>query len=49
MTAFNRMVAVCQPPPGLPIHADRGNQYTSEGFIILLDCTQAIASLSRPG
>ena len=39
MTAFNRVLAVCQPPPGLPIHADRGNQYTSEAFIILLDCT----------
>ncbi|QKG53481.1 DDE-type integrase/transposase/recombinase [Hymenobacter sp. BRD67] len=23
LTAFNRAVAVCQPPPGLLVHADR--------------------------
>ncbi|AWM35191.1 IS3 family transposase [Hymenobacter nivis] len=49
LTAFNRAVAVCQPPPGLLVHADRGSQYTSEAFTTLLDRTQAIASLSRPG
>jgi len=49
MTAFNRAVAVCQPPPGLLVHADRGSQYTSDAFTQLLDRTQAIASLSRPG
>ncbi len=49
LTAFNRAVAVCQPPPGLLVHADRGSQYTSEAFTRLLDRTQAIASLSRPG
>lgn len=42
-------MAVCQPPPGLLVHANRGNQYTSEAFTTLLDRTQAIASLSRPG
>ena len=46
LTAFNRAVAVCQPPPGL---LDRGSQYTSDAFTTLLDRTQAIASLSRPG
>ncbi|MGI4832628.1 MAG: IS3 family transposase [Janthinobacterium lividum] len=49
MTAFNRVVAVCQPPPGLLVHADRGSQYTSDAFTTLLDRTRAIASLSRPG
>jgi transposase InsO family protein len=49
LTAFNRAVAVCQPPPGLLVHADRGSQYTSDAFTTLLDRTQAIASLSRPG
>jgi putative transposase len=49
LTAFNRAVAICQPPPGLLVHADRGSQYTSEAFTKLLDRTQAIASLSRPG
>jgi transposase InsO family protein len=49
LTAFNRAVAVCQPPPGLLVHADRGSQYTSDAFTALLDRTQAIASLSRPG
>jgi len=49
LTAFKRAVAVCQPPPGLLVHADRGSQYTSEAFTTLLDHTQAIASLSRPG
>jgi len=49
LTAFNRAVAVCQPPPGLLVHADRGSQYTSDAFTSLLDRTQAIASLSRPG
>ena len=49
LTAFNRAVAICQPPPGLLVHADRGSQYTSDAFTSLLDRTQAIASLSRPG
>jgi putative transposase len=49
LTAFNRAVAICQPPPGLLVHADRGSQYTSESFTTLLDRTRAIASLSRPG
>ena len=33
LTAFNRAIAVCQPPPGLLVHADRGSQYNSEAFI----------------
>lgn len=49
MSAFKRAVAVCQPPPGLLVHADRGSQYTSDAFTQLLDRTQAIVSLSRPG
>ena len=49
LTAFNRAVAICQPPPGLLVHADRGSQCTSDAFTSLLDRTQAIASLSRPG
>jgi len=49
LTAFNWAVATCQPPPGLLVHADRGSQYTSDAFTALLDRTQAIASLSRPG
>lgn len=49
LTAFTRATAVCQPPPGLLMHADRGSQYTSEAFTTLLDQTSAIASLSRPG
>ncbi len=28
LTASNQAVAVCQPPPGLLVHADRGSQYT---------------------
>ncbi|GAB3639290.1 hypothetical protein GCM10027422_48810 [Hymenobacter arcticus] len=31
------------------VHADRGSQYTSDAFTALLDRTQAIASLGRPG
>ncbi|MGI4832391.1 MAG: integrase core domain-containing protein [Janthinobacterium lividum] len=42
-------MAICQPPPGLLVHADRSSQYTSEAFTSLLNRTQAIASLSRPG
>ena len=50
LTAFNRAVAaVCQPPPGLLVHTDRGSQYTSDVFTTLLTRTQAIASLSRLG
>lgn len=49
LTAFNQDVAICQPPLGLLVHADRGSQYTSAAFIQLLDRTQAIASLSRSG
>ncbi|GAB3639281.1 hypothetical protein GCM10027422_48720 [Hymenobacter arcticus] len=49
LTAFNRALAICQPPPGLLVPADRGSQYTSAAFTTLLDRTQAIASLSRPG
>ena len=48
-TAFNRAVAVCQPPPGLLVHADRGSQYPSDAFTTLLDRTQVSASRSRPG
>ena len=49
LTAFNRAVAVYQPPPGLLVHTDRGSQYTSDAFTTLIDRTQAITSLSRPG
>lgn len=49
LNAFNRAVAVCQPPPGLLVHADRGRQYPSTAFTRLLDRTRAIARLSRPG
>jgi putative transposase len=49
LNTFKRAVAICQPPPGLLVHADRGSQYTSEAFTKLLYRTQAIASLSRPG
>ena len=49
LNAFNWAVAVCQPPPGLLVHADRGSQYPSDAFTTLLDRTQAIASRSRPG
>ena len=31
------------------MHADRGSQYPSDAFTQLLDRTQAITSLSRPG
>lgn len=49
LTAFNRALAVCQPTPGLLVHADRGSQYTSDAFTTLLTRTQAIPSLSKPG
>ena len=49
LNAFNWSVAVCQPPPSLLVHTDRGSHYTSEIFTTLLTRTQAIASLSRPG
>ena len=48
LTAFNRAVAVCQLPPDLLVHADRGSQYPSNAFTTLLDRIQAIASRSRP-
>jgi transposase InsO family protein len=49
LTAFNRAVAICQSPPGLFVHADRGSQHISDAFTTLLERTQAIASLSRRG
>lgn len=49
LTAFTRAVAICQPPPGLLVHADCRSQYTSKAFTNLLDRTQAIASLGQPG
>lgn len=49
MNTFSRAVAICQPPPGLLVPADRGSQYTSAAFTTLLGRTQAVASLSRPG
>ena len=48
-TAFERAVAVQQPPPGLLVHADRGSQYTSAAFGEQLRQIQAVPSLSRPG
>ncbi len=49
LTAFERAVAVRQPPAGLLVHADRGSQYTSCAFAHLLAQHGCIASLSRPG
>ena len=49
MSAFNRAIAVCQPPLGLHVHADHSSQYTSDVFTLLLDRTQTIASLSGIG
>jgi putative transposase len=49
MNTLNWAAVVCQPPPGRRVHANRGSQYTSNAFTTLLDRTQAIASLSRPG
>ena len=49
LNAFNRAAAICQPPPGPLLHADRDSQYTREVFTTLLDRTQAITSLSWPG
>ena len=48
LTAFNRAVAICQPPVGLLVHADRGSQYTSDALTALLDRTQAIAGPATP-
>jgi len=49
LTAFERAVAVRQPPAGLLVHADRGSQYTSHAFASLLARQGCVASLSRPG
>jgi len=46
---FYQAIAVYQPPPSLLVDADRSSQYTSAAFTTLLDRTQAVASLSRPG
>ena len=48
-TAFNQAVAICQPPPGLLVHADRGSQYPRGVLTSPLGHTQAIANLRRPG
>ena len=45
----DRAVAICQPPPDLLVQTDRGSQYTREAFTTLLERTQTIAHLSRPG
>ncbi|QKG59096.1 hypothetical protein GKZ68_20660 (plasmid) [Hymenobacter sp. BRD128] len=47
LTAFTR-AAICQPPPGLLVHADRGSQYPSDAFTALLDRTQAIVEPASP-
>jgi len=38
-----------QPAPGLVVHADRGNQYTSAACRTRIAKALALASFSRPG
>jgi putative transposase len=41
-------VAERQPPPGLVHHSDRGLQYASRNYVVILKRHQMIPSMSRP-
>jgi len=49
LCAFNRAVAMRQPPPGLIVHSDRGTQYASAAFRGRLAAVGAQPSMSRKG
>lgn len=38
-----------KPPPGLIVHSDRGSQYASDAYRLLLNTHQCIGSMSRKG
>jgi transposase InsO family protein len=38
-----------KPPPGLIVHSDRGSQYASDAYRLLLSSHQCIGSMSRKG
>ena len=46
--ALERAIAARQPPPGLVHHSDRGVQYASDEYVLMLKEHQMIPSMSRP-
>jgi len=49
LEALGQGLTLWQPAPGLPIHADRGSQYTSAACRARIDQTGALPSFNRPG
>jgi len=49
LAAWERAVAVRQPPPGLLHHSDRGSTYAAKPYRHALTAAQAVASMSRRG
>lgn len=48
-TALNMAIGRRQPPPGLLHHSDRGSQYASQTYQVLLQQHQMVGSMSRRG
>ncbi len=49
LNALEQALTLCQPAPGLVVHADRGSQYTSHACRQRIEAAGALASYSRPG
>jgi putative transposase len=47
--SLEQAIILRQPAPGLIIHADRGNQYTSSACRVRIEKAQALVSYSWPG
>jgi transposase InsO family protein len=48
IAALNKAIAERKPPPGLVHHSDRGVQYASNDYVVILGRHQMIPSMSRP-
>jgi len=49
LTALEQGLTLCQPSPGLVVHADRGSQYTSQACRQRIEQAGALVSYARPG
>lgn len=49
LVALEQAVAQRRPSPGLVHHSDRGVQYASKEYVLVLEKHQMIPSMSRPG
>ena len=49
LLTLEQALTLCQPAPGLIVHAERGSQYTSAACRALIAQARALPSYNRPG